>query len=261
MTSKLTYLLALTSSYAGNALPSSVLGKGCTSTYKAFGNTIKCPDGTTWTDDANGNVFPIGSTPSNTDIVSVNSVLLLNSVTKGSALAGPISVLDGRGCVSTYMASGNAIECNDGTTWTDDAYGNVYSTVSRISACPSPIKWGGAGSYCLSNSLHYCSYPGQLSPPMLQDCGENGCVTKTIGEADVCVGSFPNYFPSIPSNPSFPSFSFPAYPRPNFPSYPPFYPPQGEDYPAVVDACFAPDSYCCRMNLKGDALNYRAFIY
>lgn len=116
-------------------LPVSVLdGKQCSSTYMASGNTITCPDGTTWEDNefnqvrqTNTNRFPTGPTLPTWPTWGRSS----QSPTFGSnGVWFDKSVMDGRGCPSwsTYMAFGNTFECKDGTRWVDNAEGLVRQT-------------------------------------------------------------------------------------------------------------------------------------
>lgn len=120
-------------------VPDSILiGRGCTSTYMASGNTIRClNDGTTWTDDGRGNVrMTSGSNPWPTwpqrPSTSWPSTSWWPQRPSGNQIWVPEAVLRGRQCTSTYMASGNTITCSDGTTWTDDGRGNVRRTSSSM---------------------------------------------------------------------------------------------------------------------------------
>lgn len=119
-------------------VPESILnGRRCSSTYMASGNTIKCNDGTTWTDDGRGNVrMTSGSNPWPTwpqrPSTSWPSTSWWPQRPSGNQIWVPEAVLRGRQCTSTYMASGNTITCSDGTTWTDDGRGNVRRTSSSM---------------------------------------------------------------------------------------------------------------------------------
>jgi hypothetical protein len=178
-------------------------------------------------------------------------------IPRGNSLSGsggstnewqPASALNGRDCMSTYMAFGNTITCTDGTTWTDNAEGQVRQTnsVSPSSASTKTIAT-------------LPGLTGTLSSATLQ----SGSVLPRFSFPSSASRYYPSwpttspYYPSIPSFPNFPAYPYPSYPPANtWGGYPPYpsYPwgPWGRDRCAdQVDPCFSPDSYCCRVQKQG----------